>query len=144
MKLVVLASHILAFAMGWACLFTTRVFLVNRILSETRVELLARLDALYGIIQVFVLVTGLVILFFVTSSAESLSQNHVFHLKVGLFLFSAVLSIYPTMMYYKFRTVTLVDWYKNRPKSLLWTKRLVTLQMFCWLALPFLAFGVRS
>jgi putative membrane protein len=143
MKLVVLASHILAFAMGWACLFTTRVFLVNRILSETRVELLARLDALYGIIQVFVLVTGLVILFFVTSSAESLSQNHVFHFKVGLFLFSAVLSIYPTMMYYKFRTVTLVDWYKNRPKSLLWTKRLVTLQMFCWLALPFLAFGVQ-
>ena len=67
------------------------------------VERLATVDRIYGIAAVAVLVTGLVRIYFGTKGAGWYWSNWLLHLKFGLFVLAALLSIPPTLRFARWR-----------------------------------------
>ncbi|NAW65903.1 DUF2214 family protein [Photobacterium halotolerans] len=80
--------------------------LIKRRLTAEEMHRLARLDALYGISAVVVLLAGLVMWFLVGKPAAFYTANPVFHAKVTLFLIVAALSVFPTVFFYRHRRTT--------------------------------------
>jgi len=64
---------------------------------------LARVDGILGLSAVAVLFIGLVLWLWVGKTAEFYSTNPVFHVKLGLFLVVFLLSLYPTIFFFKNR-----------------------------------------
>ncbi|MBT3529536.1 MAG: DUF2214 family protein [Gammaproteobacteria bacterium] len=64
---------------------------------------LARVDGILGLSAVAVLFIGLVLWLWVGKPAEFYSTNPVFHVKLGLFLVVFLLSLYPTIFFFKNR-----------------------------------------
>ncbi|WP_027252464.1 DUF2214 family protein [Photobacterium halotolerans] len=80
--------------------------LIKRRLTAEEMHRLARLDALYGISAVVVLLAGLAMWFLVGKPAAFYTANPVFHAKVTLFLIVAALSVFPTVFFYRHRRTT--------------------------------------
>jgi len=64
---------------------------------------LAKVDAVYGAAALFVVVFGLILWFGVGKPADFYTQNPVFLVKLGLFLLVGLISIYPTIFFFKNR-----------------------------------------
>lgn len=77
--------------------------LFNKHLDENRIKSLAVVDAIYGISAVVVLVSGLLRWLVYEKGFDFYMQNPVFHTKLTLFVILAILSIYPTVMFLRFR-----------------------------------------
>jgi len=77
--------------------------LVRRVLTRGQLERLARVDAVYGIGAVLVLLTGFAQWFWVGKPPGFYSPNPLFHAKVTLFLVVGLVSIYPTVFFVKQR-----------------------------------------
>ncbi|MBD8512206.1 DUF2214 family protein [Photobacterium sp. WH77] len=80
--------------------------LIKRRLTAEEMHRLARLDAVYGISAVVVLLAGLAMWFLVGKPADFYTANPVFHAKVTLFLIVAALSVFPTVFFYRHRRTT--------------------------------------
>ncbi|MGB7997023.1 MAG: DUF2214 family protein [Photobacterium halotolerans] len=80
--------------------------LIKRRLTAEEMHRLARLDAVYGISAVVVLLAGLALWFLVGKPADFYTANPVFHAKVTLFLIVAALSVFPTVFFYRHRRTT--------------------------------------
>ncbi len=65
-----------------------------------------RVDGLYGLSAMTTLAAGLTLWFIVGKPAVFYSSNWVFHLKVGIFIIIALLSIYPTFFFTRARRKT--------------------------------------
>jgi putative membrane protein len=62
---------------------------------------LAKIDRLYGISALVVLIAGLLLWFMVGKDASFYTKNPIFHVKVTLFVVVGILSIFPTLFFAK-------------------------------------------
>ena len=72
-------------------------------------ETLARTDRKFGIQAGVVLVTGALRAFFGVKGAAFYMHNSAFHLKIGLFVLAALISIAPTIAFLRCRKARLAD-----------------------------------
>lgn len=78
-------------------------FLVSRVMTRRQIIRIAKIDALYGISAIIVLIGGLLLWFVVGKPASFYTRNWIFHTKLTLFVFLALVSIYPTIFFLKNR-----------------------------------------
>ncbi|MCB0804517.1 MAG: DUF2214 family protein [Bacteroidales bacterium] len=72
-------------------------------LTNQQVKTLATVDLIYGIAAVMVLVTGLLRWFVWGKGADYYLSNPFFHTKVTLFIIVGIISIWPTILFLKWR-----------------------------------------
>jgi len=72
-------------------------------INKTQIKSLAGIDLVYGISAIIVLTTGLLRWFVNGKGSEFYLSNPIFHIKVTLFVVLAVLSIFPTIRFMKWR-----------------------------------------
>ena len=75
--------------------------LLKRVMTRTEIKRLARLDTIYGVAFLVVLVCGFLMWFVVGKPADFYSFNWIFHLKVGLLIIMGLLSIVPTLFFWR-------------------------------------------
>ncbi len=64
---------------------------------------LARVDGILGMSAVAVLLIGLALWLWAGKPAEFYSTNPIFHAKLGIFVFVFLLSLYPTVFFFRHR-----------------------------------------
>jgi putative membrane protein len=91
-------------------IFTMIVFLTSEAalcraewLNATIVERLAKVDMIYGISAVAVLLTGLARIFYGAKGAAYYGHNPLLYVKVALFVLVALMSIPPTIAFIRWR-----------------------------------------
>ena len=72
-------------------------------LTHREARVIQRTDSVYGLSALMVLVTGLLRAFYFGKGYEYYFGNNIFLLKLGLFLVVGILSIYPTIVFIKWR-----------------------------------------
>ncbi len=70
-------------------------------MSRLEIKRIAKIDAIYGLGALLVLVAGLTLWFWVGKPASIYSRNWLFHSKLTLFIILGILSIYPTIFFLK-------------------------------------------
>lgn len=96
---------------------------------------LAKVDAVCGIAAVLTLVFGLTLWLWVGKPSEFYSLNPIFQFKLGLFFLLALLSIYPTIFFFRNRKST-VDAIEVPPAIGILTK----MELVVLFIIPLLAF----
>lgn len=126
--------HYLGFALLLACV-AMELVLFRPAMDGAAVRAIARVDALYGLSALVVLATGLLKWFQYGKTAAYYGQNFIFHIKVTLFVVVFLLSLAPTVRFFKARrsadgaTITF-------PPS---TRMLLRAQLALLLVIPLLA-----
>ena len=77
--------------------------------ADLDIEALALTDRKFGIQAGIVLVTGALRAFFGAKGAAFYMHNPVFHLKIGLFVLAALISIVPTIAFLRWRKARRAD-----------------------------------
>lgn len=77
--------------------------LFNKTLSINRANFIRRVDGLYGLSALLVLVIGFLRVFYFEKGSEYYFANPMFHLKLTLFVAVGLLSIYPTVRFMKWK-----------------------------------------
>lgn len=98
--------------------------LLKKQLTRREIKRLSVVDGIYGISAILVVAMGLTLWFGVGKPAEIYSKNWIFHLKVGLFILMALLSIYPTVFFLKNRKGANPEEVVILPDSIKWMIRL--------------------
>ncbi len=80
-------------------------------LTRREIGRLARIDTVYGISAVVVLLAGLSMWIWVGKPAEFYTRNWIFHTKITLYVIVAVLSIVPTVFLLKIEREILRRYY---------------------------------
>lgn len=88
-----------------AMLVSENVILSKRLSRKDFVKLI-RIDGLYGLSAMVTLIAGLLLWLWVGKPSEFYSDNPVFHAKIGIFIFVALLSFVPTAFFAKNRNNT--------------------------------------
>ncbi|GAB6260307.1 DUF2214 family protein [Photobacterium sp. CCB-ST2H9] len=105
LEIVIRYCHFLGIFVLFAVLVAEHLLIKRRMTAE-EMHRLARLDALYGVSAVVVLLAGLGLWFLVGKPASFYSANPVFHAKLTLFVIVAGLSVFPTVFFLKHRRTT--------------------------------------
>jgi len=95
---------------------------ISRTISGEDAHNLAKVDGVYGLSAIAVLVFGLVLWLGVGKPADFYSHNPVFHAKVGFFILLGLLSIYPTVFFLKHRKTEATE--LTVPRLIIWLLRL--------------------
>ncbi len=99
-------------------------------MTRSEVSLLARIDSVYGLAAVILLLAGLTLwLGSIGKPAEFYSKNWIFLTKICLFIAIGLLSIYPTVFFIKNRKGQ-PDEFITIPKVIFWMLRLEILLVF--------------
>ena len=100
----VLASfHLLAILTLVVFLTSQAALCRSEWMNAAVVQRLARLDAIYGIVAVVVLLTGLARLFLGVKGIAGYAGSPLFHLKMTLFVVGGLLSIKPTIAFRRWK-----------------------------------------
>jgi len=114
-------------------------------LNAAVVQRLARVDAIYAIASVAVLVTGLLRVFMGAKGAAWYGSNPLLYVKFGLFVVIGLLSIKPTITFIRWRRALLATSALPGPDAVRQTRKLIMMQAhilpFIPLAAVFLARG---
>ena len=94
--------HYLGFMVLFAALVAQHLLFVTEA-NPQQIKRLIILDGMYGGAAILVLLTGLGKVFWVGKPAIFYAQNGLFHAKVTLFVIVALLSIWPTLVFFKAR-----------------------------------------
>lgn len=78
-------------------------FLVSKSMKRHQLKLAAKIDGIYALGVILVLIAGLILWFWVGKPAEFYTKNWIFHTKMTLFAVLGLLSIYPTIFFLKNR-----------------------------------------
>ena len=78
-------------------------FLLKPKLSKGEVQTLFRADAIYGVSAIGMVATGLLRMYYFGKGVEYYGANYLFILKFSLFIVVGLLSIYPTIQFFKLR-----------------------------------------
>ena len=88
----------------------TEHIIINPGMRKPELGNLAIVDAIYGFSALLVLATGLLRWFVVDpKGAEFFTMNHLFHVKVTLFIIIVIISIFHTMKFLKWRKLAKSD-----------------------------------
>jgi putative membrane protein len=110
--------------------------LLKKTLSRTEIERLSKIDGIYGLAVLVLLVVGLTLWFGgYGKPTEFYNQNPIFHTKLALFGIIGISSIYPTVYFFKNRKGDPNE-ILTVPKSIFWMLRLEILLLF---VIPILA-----
>ena len=103
MNILIPYLHYIGIMAMMGALITEHVILKPGI-NNKQIKALASVDLIYGISAALVLITGLLRWFMVDpKGAAFFNTNPLFHIKVTLFVVIAVLSIFPTLKFLKWR-----------------------------------------
>jgi putative membrane protein len=116
------------------------VILLKAGAADLDIEALALTDRKFGIQAGVVLVTGALRAFFGAKGAAFYMHNPVFHLKIGLFVLAALISIVPTVAFLRWRKARRADASWRVPEAE-WqrTRKLVRLEMVIIALIPLAA-----
>lgn len=104
-------------------------------MNRKAISQLARIDGLYGMSVVFLLIAGFTLWFGVGKPAVFYSNNWVFHLKLVVFLCVGLLSIFPSVFFIKQRKGD-PDEIVSIPKKI---KILIRMELLLLFTIPLLA-----
>ena len=93
--------HICVF--GLFVILAAEMTLVRPGISAETVRRVVRIDGMYGLLAGLALVAGGLRVFYGAKGAEFYTHNPVFWIKLGLFLVIGLLSILPTLNYFRWR-----------------------------------------
>lgn len=114
--------------------------LLKKELTRKELSRLARIDAVYGVAAMTLISVGLILwLGSIGKPAVYYTKNWIFHTKLTLFLTIALLSVYPTIFFFKNRKGNPEE-VISIPKRIFWLLRLELLLLFL---IPLLA-GLMS
>ena len=103
MQLFIPYLHYIGIMVLMGSLITEHIILKPSITKE-QIKSLASIDLMYGISAALVLITGLLRWFIVDpKGAAYFNVNPLFHIKVSLFVIVVILSLFPTMKFFKWR-----------------------------------------
>lgn len=130
--------HICVF--GLFVILTVEMVWVRPGITAEQVMRVARIDALYGVLAVLALVAGGLRVFHGEKGAAFYIDNPVFWIKLGLFLLIGLLSIPPTLNYFRWRRA-LRDNANALPNaaSIQSTRKLIHIELALLFSLPILA-----
>lgn len=103
--------------------------LLRKQMTRGEIARVQRLDILYAVTVIIVLLTGFAQWLWIGKPAEFYSSNPVFHVKITLFLLVGIISIYPSVFLGKQKkgnpeeTIAI-------PKGLIWCVRIELLLLF--------------
>ena len=95
-------AHFIAVFMIVGAIFAEQ-FLIAKNLTRLEIKRIAKIDAIYAIGAVLVLIAGFALWFWIGKPASFYSRNWIFHTKLTLFILLGLLSIYPTVFFLKNR-----------------------------------------
>jgi putative membrane protein len=127
--------HLVAIAALAGCLIIENIAVGAQLSAEDRSNLL-KVDRVYGLSAAATLLAGLALWFGVGKPAEFYSSNPLFHAKLGLFTLAALISLLPTLFFWRARKST--DELVPVPRPVRWSLRvqliiLPTLPILAWL-----------
>lgn len=76
-------------------------YLISRSMTRSEIKRIAKIDMIYGLGILLVLIAGLALWFWVGKPASLYTRNWIFHSKLTLFIALGIASIYPTIFYLK-------------------------------------------
>jgi len=105
-----------------------------------RARQLVMVDLIYGVAAGAVLVTGVLRMFYFGKGAAFYLENPLFHAKLGLFIFLALLSVYPTVQFRSWRPGVKAGQLPDVPRTrLTGMRRVVRLELLAVVLIPLLA-----
>ena len=93
--------HVAAFALFGSVLFQHLTFKPGLTLNDAK--RLARVDIVYGVSAVIVIIAGLLRVFYFEKGSAYYLHNAAFHTKMAVFVLVGLLSIYPTKVFLSWR-----------------------------------------
>ncbi|MGH7388706.1 MAG: DUF2214 family protein [Candidatus Rokuibacteriota bacterium] len=130
--------HVLAFVLTGAFL-TTELVLCRPGLAASHVRLLPRLDIVFFVSALAALATGLLRLFFYAKGVGFYLPNPAFHAKMALYLAVAVLSIYPTLRFIRWRRALIAGDALPLPEEVARVRRLLHIELGLFALMPLMA-----
>ena len=130
--------HICVF--GLFVILAAEMTLVRPGMSAENVMRVVRVDGMYGILAVLVLVAGGLRVFYGAKGAAFYTHNPVFWIKIGLFITIGLLSIPPTLNYIRWRKAL-----RNNPNAfpessaIAATRKFIHIELALLFLLPILA-----
>ena len=88
-------------------------------MSRYEIKRIPKIDGIYGLGAILVLVAGLLLWFAVGKPAQFYSRNWIFHTKLTMFVVLGLLSIYPTIFFLKNRKGDDLDTEITVPKAVI-------------------------
>jgi putative membrane protein len=119
-------------------------------LNAAAVERIARVDMVYGIAAIGVLLTGLARTWWGIKGTAWYWTNPLLHVKLGLFIIIGVLSIFPTLTYFRWRKAVRSSGTLPDAAEIKKTRKLVMIQAHLIALVPLVAvflargFGARG
>jgi putative membrane protein len=119
-------------------------------LNAAAVERIARVDMVYGIAAIAVLLTGLARTWWGMKGTAWYWTNPLLHVKLGLFIIVGVLSIFPTLTYFRWRKAVRASGTLPDAADIKKTRKLVMIQAHLIALIPLVAvflargFGARG
>ncbi|MCQ4314128.1 DUF2214 family protein [Pseudomonas stutzeri] len=121
-------------------LLTLEHQLFSQPLDFKRARSLLRADTAFGIVAGLVLVTGAARAMRYGKGFDYYINNSFFHAKIGLFVIVALLSIYPTVTFLKWRPALKAGQVPAiRPTTTRWVKLIIRIELLALLLIPLLA-----
>jgi len=108
-------------------------------LNAAVVERLARIDMVYGIAAVTVLATGVARTWWGIKGTAWYWTNPLLHVKLTLFIIIGVISIFPTLTYFRWRKALRADGTLPAEADILKTRKLVMVQAHLIVVIPLVA-----
>lgn len=136
---VIAYLHIVAVLLLFALLVLEHQ-LLRLPLDYLRARSLYRTDIAFGIVAGLVLATGAARAIRYGKGLDYYLDNSLFHTKVGLFVAIALLSIYPTLTFYKWRPALKAGQTPTlSPSSARWVTLVIRIELVALLLIPLLA-----
>ncbi len=88
---------------GIVAALAAEFFLVKDRVNGQEVRWIFRIDGFYGVAAILAVAAGLILWFGIGKPADFYTKNWIFHLKVGLAILLAFLSLPPTIFYFRNR-----------------------------------------
>ncbi|MCQ4295632.1 DUF2214 family protein [Pseudomonas stutzeri] len=131
--------HFLAIFLLFALLLLEHQ-LFRQPMTLERARSLFRIDIAFGITAAAVLVSGAARAIFYGKGLDYYLQNSLFHAKVGLFVVVAILSIYPTLTFLRWRPALSAGQTPDVSSSTArWVRLTIRLELLLLLMIPLLA-----
>ena len=111
-------------------------FFISKTMTRLEIKRIAKIDAIYGIGALLVIIAGLTLWFWVGKPASFYTRNWIFHLKLTLFVILGILSIYPTIFFLKKRKGYDIDTIIEVPKTII---LLLRFELLLIIVIPLLA-----
>ena len=111
-------------------------FLVSKSMTRKEIKQVSKIDMIYGIGAVLVLIAGFLLWFAVGKPAQYYSRNWLFHTKLSMFVILVLLSIYPSIFFLKNRKGADLDTKIEVPMTII---LLLRIELLIIIVMPILA-----